>query len=226
MSVAAVKSSGFSRLSRPLLGVILSASMLTGCSMGIPGNGIAKSETRVVTSFDKIRSSGIGELDIHYGDKNEVVVTVDENLMDYVTTEVEDGVLKLNTTESINTSLGLHFDITVTELSAVSLSGVGDLHLHEVRGDTLKLTISGVGSVEADGQVKDLEVRVSGVGDADLQDLVAENVVVRVSGTGSAEVHADKKVDAKVSGVGGIEVHGDPETRESNSSGLGGVSFK
>lgn len=197
----------------------------TGCNSGIPGNGISKSETRTVGTFDKIDARGIGEFHVHYGAQPEVVVTVDENLLEYITTEVEDGTLTLGTSEGISTKVGLKFDITVTELSEVQLSGVGDLKLDEARGESLSVAVRGVGSVEVNGKVKDLEVRVAGVGDANLKDLVAENVTVRVSGTGSASVHADSSVDAKVSGVGGIRVYGNPETRTENVKGLGDVVF-
>lgn len=93
-------------------------------------------------------------------------------------------------------------------------------------GDSLDLSVSGVGSLTAIGQVTNADVRVSGVGSANLKQLVAEHVVVRVSGTGDANVHATNSVDAKVSGIGDIVIHGNPQSVNKTTSGIGDVVVK
>lgn len=211
----------------PALAILLSPLlMLTGCETGIPGNGIKKSEMRAVGTFHEIDTSGIGDLNIQFGDKTEVVVTTDENLLEYITAEVEDGRLKLGVSENISSRLGIHYDITVTELDQVALSGAGSIKLSGATGDQLGIRVSGVGNIDADGQVEELEVRVSGVGNANLEKLVAKKVDIKVSGTGGATVYASESVDAKVSGVGGIKVLGTPKDRTEKVSGLGKVSFE
>ena len=200
--------------------------LFVGCSIGIQGNGVAATDTREVSDFEGVKASGVASVTITVGQPKSVTVNVDENLMEYVETTVENNQLVISTSKSISPSLGLKVEITVPTLSEASVSGVGDIKVVDAAGESLKLRISGVGSIVAAGTVTNADVSVSGVGDADLTELKAENVVVSVSGTGDANVYASKSVDAKVSGVGDIVVYGNPETRNHSESGVGDVEFK
>jgi hypothetical protein len=195
----------------------------TGCNLGIPGNGVAGTEKRELDAFEKISLSGIGTATITVGQTQSVSVTVDENLLQYVVTEVKDGELRIDTTESISPKVPLAVTISVPSLAAAKVAGVGDIGISNASGESLTLGISGAGSLEAKGSVKSLEVNVSGVGDAKLGELQAESVTVSVSGTGSAEVHASKSVDAKVSGVGDIVILGNPPEVHKSTSGVGNI---
>lgn len=116
--------------------LVLACILSTGCSMGIPGNGVLKTESRTVTEFEKVQGSGIGDIEIAFGDETSVEVTTDENLLEYVSTEVVDGTLKLKTTENISTTEGLKFSIVVPKLTEATVSGVGDIRIDQVKGDT------------------------------------------------------------------------------------------
>jgi Putative auto-transporter adhesin, head GIN domain len=209
-----------------LLLVAFVCTLFAGCSIGIKGSGVSKTESREVADFEGVNASGVASVTITVGLPKSVSVTVDDNLMEYVETTVKDNKLSISTTKSINTSLGLNVEITVPTLNEATVSGVGDIRIVDAASETLKLKVSGVGNIEATGSVTNVDVSVSGVGDADLVELKAENVVVSVSGTGDANVFASKSVDAKVSGVGDIIVYGNPEVRKHNESGVGDVEFK
>ncbi len=200
--------------------------LITGCNFGVPGNGVAKIEDRQVDDFDSVSLRGIGSVNITVGEPKSVTVTVDENLMQLLETVVEDGELIIKSRKAIAPRVDLVVNISTPELNAGRVSGVGDMDITGATGDSLDLSVSGVGSLTATGQVTNADVRVSGVGSANLNQLIAENVVVRVSGTGDANVHATSSVDAKVSGIGDIVVHGNPQSVNKSASGIGDVVVK
>lgn len=201
---------------------------VAGCDVnfGIKGSGNIQTESRDVEAFHAVALSGIGDVNISFGETQSVSITTDDNLLPIIETTVEDGELRIRSKESINPSKSLQVEIVTTSLDAASVSGTGDINIVDARGEHLKLRISGTGDIQANGQVQNLNVTVSGVGDAEIKDLKAENVTVRVSGTGDAEVFASKSLDARVSGVGDITCYGNPSDVKQKASGIGDIEIK
>lgn len=197
-----------------------------GCQIGIKGSGVAKTETRELADFKSISNEAVGDVVVTIGDSQSVEVTIDDNLMPLLVTEVENGVLKIKTTGSFSTSIGLSVKVTVPSLESLRSSGVGSVKVDGLKSENFSVVLSGVGGISAKGEVKTLDVEVSGVGSADLGELVAEDVTVTVSGVGGAVVHATNSVNASTSGVGGIEVRGNPGDRKEKKSGVGSIKFE
>ena len=198
----------------------------SGCDIsisGTPGSGVAATEDRTGDDFHAVSVGGTGDVNITVGEEKSVVVTFDDNLIDMVETEVVNGELKITTTGSYRTSLGLDIQVTVPNLDAVTVSGVGDLTATNVSGPSMKVNISGVGEATINGEVEELDVTVSGTGDANLKDLIAKKVKVSASGTGDAVVYASESVDANASGTADIMVHGKPADIKQSSSGVSDI---
>ncbi len=209
-----------------LIPVLLLSLIVAGCQLGITGSGVSKTEQRNVEDFDSVSLSGTGDVTIQVGQPKSVEVTLDDNLIGLVETRVENGKLIISAKEMYNTKLGLKVKIGTPNLTAASVSGVGDMTILEATGDELELTVSGVGDITAKGTVKSVKANVSGTGDANLKDLIAETVSVSVSGVGDAKVNATKSVDATASGVGNVEIYGNPADVKRNASGVGSVTIK
>lgn len=197
-----------------------------GCQIGIKGSGVSKTETRQLADFKSISNEAVGDVIVTIGDTQSVEVTIDDNLMPLLVTEVENGVLKIKTTGSFSTSLGLNVKVTVPSLESLRSSGVGNTKIEGLKSDRFSIVLSGVGGISAKGEVKTLDVEVSGVGSAELSELVAEDVTVTVSGVGGAVVHATNSVNASTSGVGGIEVLGNPGDKKETRTGIGSIEFE
>ncbi len=200
-----------------------------GCDIsftGTPGSGVAATEDRTGEDFHAVSVGGTGDVDIVVGGEKSVTVTFDDNLLEMVRTEVVNGELRITTSGSYSSKVGLDIQVTVPTLDAVSVSGVGDLTVANVSGPLMNVSISGVGKATMSGEVDELDVSVSGTGDAHLKDLKAKKVKVRSSGVGGAIVHATESVDASASGTSDIKVHGNPEEVKQNSSGVGSVKIE
>ncbi len=197
---------------------------LSGCGVlrpGIPGSGISRCEFREVQPFEEINLSGFGTVNVFAGDTPTVRVTTDNNLLAHVETRVENGKLNIKPRGKIKPKTGLNVDVTVPRLTAARVSGAGDMNINDVVGDQLDLSISGVGNLNANGQVNNISTSISGAGDADLRQLYAENATVRISGAGDASVYASESIKARISGVGDVICYGNPTRVDQSISGVG-----
>jgi len=185
------------------------------------GSGIRQSEFRQVDSFNEVNLSGFGTVNVFAGDSPSVRVTTDDNLLHRINTYVENGTLKIQPRGLINPKTGLQVDVTVSRLTAAHVSGAGDMNINDVVGNRLELTISGAGTIKANGHVEDISARISGAGDADLQNLIAKNANVRISGAGDAKVYAAESIKARISGAGDVTCFGSPPNVEQKVSGAG-----
>lgn len=200
-----------------------------GCSMiqpRIPGSGISRSEYRQIQPFDEIELNGIGTVNVVAGSQPSLRVTTDDNLMQWVATEVKNGKLQIKPLRKIRPHSGLVIDVTVPNLTAARLTGAGDLNVDGVVSNQLELSISGAGELTARGQVAHISTKISGAGSANLQDLIAESAEVKISGAGNVDLYATKSIDARISGAGNVVCYGNPTDVKQQVSGVGSVQLR
>ena len=194
-------------------------------STTIEGSGVAASEARSVAAFDGVELSGSNDVVIHVGEAQSLRVSGDDNIVGRVTTDVQGGTLVIGTMPgSFTTRVPMRVEIAVPSLSALTLSGSGNVTVEGVAQPSVTVTLSGSGTVQASGTADDLEVTVSGSGEAMLADLVAKAVRAVVSGSGVIAVTATDSLDASVPGSGAIEYGGNPSSVTKDVTGSGDIS--
>ena len=191
---------------------------------GVQGSGKAGSETRDVSSFEKIEMRGAYDVEVKVGDKQHVEISGDDNLLKLVETSVKDGTLILSTKENVHPKTKLKVLISAPNLQAFSLKGAGDVNIQGVHEDNFTIDLRGAGDLTASGEAKKLDVTLKGAGDLKLYDLRAESASVDLSGAGDVNVYASKFLKAKVSGVGDLSYKGHPATVEKTKSGVGDIN--
>ena len=197
-----------------------------GRSRGIEGSGDLETRTLDLGDFDSIDVGGAFDLLVTQGDRYEVKVTIDDNLWDNLEARVHGHELSFDWDKRCDPDGHCRIEIITPKLKEVSVHGACDAEIHDFRGKSFKYVLSGAGSLEMDGEVEDLEIRVSGAGDADTRDLKARDVEIVVSGAGDASVYASHSIRARVSGVGSIEYYGDPEQKRTQVSGIGSIKAR
>lgn len=186
-----------------LLCVLLAA----GCTVG---TGEVAPEARDVGAFDAVVLETSGSVELTAGGRGAVEIEAQETILPLLTTEVVDGALRLGADGSFSTSRGITYRITTDELTAVTIAGSGDMDVTGLDGDVFDATISGSGTVQADGAVAELVVTISGAGDFAGEDLAARRADVTVSGSGDAVVDVAEDLRARVSGSGDVRYTGQP----------------
>ena len=188
-------------------------------------SGSVTSEQRDVSGFEEVELRGMGNLSIRQADSESLTVEAEEDVLPKIKTKVKNNRLiigpKRNTT--INTTEPIDYQLTVENLSALEVSGSGDVEAEGINTDELAVTISGTGDVEISGEADSQNVDVSGSGDYQAEGLESREASVDVGGSGSATVNVSDELDAEVSGSGSIEYIGEPTVRQ-DVSGTGEVS--
>jgi len=193
---------------------------------GIKGSGDMETRSFDLNDFSEIIVGGAFEVDVTFGDQQEIRVTIDDNLWDNLELEVKGDRLIIDWDEDCRPDSDCRLRLTVTSLEAMTIHGAADVDITDFEGDTFRFDLSGAADLEMSGKVDDLEIQVSGAGDIDTRDLQAQHVKVRISGAGNANITATESIDAKVSGVGNIKYWGDPKKERTNVSGMGHITAK
>jgi hypothetical protein len=227
---------------RPYAVLLLFVALLTvtACNAVIEGSGDLITETRKVSNFDRIDLSGSGEVIVTQGGSESLTIETDDNVMEHVKAEVEDGTLHLGFESGIRiiSPSRLVFAVGVDDLNSLSISGSGDVESDRIETDRLEAEVTGSGDIMiADLMAVEVMAEISGsgeihlAGDADAQnvsisgsgqyragDLCSESVEVTISGSGDATVCAAETLVSDISGSGSVAYYGSPSI---NSSGSG-----
>lgn len=187
---------------------LVTALLLAGLGCGKKGSGRVKEEAREVDPFHAIEIGGAATLKASIGPKQSVVIRTDDDLIDIVETEVDEGVLIIRTREGYSTSKGLEVTVVTPSLALVKVSGAAMASLTGIRGASLGIAVSGAGSVTARGKAEMIEIKASGSGRVDTTGLTAQEVTVRGSGAASTRVRAERSLDARVSGSARVRYTG------------------
>ena len=214
--------------------VALSASLLTACgdisiSFGddvskVKGDGKPATETRAVAAFTAIEATGVGRLKLLVGEADSLKISADENILPLIKSEVKDGVLVLSTTGATRSKTDIIFEATAKTIKRLENSGTVSINASGFNGGDLSVATSGVGSIALSGRVDSLKVELSGVGSLEADELTADRVTTNLSGVGSAAVRAQKSIHGSVSGIGSLTWKGTATEVSTNVSGIGRVS--
>ncbi len=211
----------------------------------VKGSGDVTSEEREVSSFSELEFSGVGDVYIELGDVEALRIEAEDNLLEYIETEVRGDKLEIGIRDRVNLQPEepINFYLTVKTLDSIAVSGLGDIEapafeatrfsvdisgagdvtLQDLTADKLVVSISGLGNlVVEDGTVGEQDVDISGAGDYEARDLESAEADVQLSGLGSATIWVTDYLNVEISGAGSVRYAGDPSV-ESSVSGLGDV---
>ena len=90
----------------------------------VKGNGNVTLQSKTVNSFNKIATGGSIDIAISQGNQEGVTIETDENLQQYIITEVKDNTLSIHVKDNISlTSTKLKVKIDCKKLEAISAGG-------------------------------------------------------------------------------------------------------
>jgi hypothetical protein len=226
---------------------VVTALLLTSCNNfnlgnGISGNGNVKTENRSITEkFTKISSNRGIEVLVDQDATTEVQVEADENLLQHITTKVENGTLVISSDENIDSAEKLIVHVktsTINGLEATSGSSISTKKT--ITGSAIQIKSSSGSEINAiveydkvssestsgsnitiSGKALNLTTSTSSGSTTDAGDLIANDVVSESTSGSSTEVHAAVVLSAHASSGSSIEYNGSPKevNKEENSGG-------
>lgn len=225
------------------LAVILT---VAGCNAILIGSGEVITETVPVSNFDRISLEGSGEVRITQDGVEALEVETHENIMEYVTVEVENGTLKLGLIDVERTILPrkLIFYVSVDDLTSLAVAGSGGIEAESLKATQLDAAVAGSGQIRitnleagavkasiggsgeidlAGGEAAEQVVSIGGSGKYQAGEVCSASVAVSISGSGDATVCATESLEADISGSGSVNYHGQP-TIDVSTTGSGSVN--
>lgn len=201
---------------RPLALLGALGALGAGCSLHlnetVHGSGAPTSEIRSEgASFTTLVVEGPIECVVEVGGATTwVSVHGDDNLLEYLETIVDDGVLLVRIAPGIRLEPTPRVEVLVPDLARVDLEGSGAVRVAGVTGERFECNLAGSGELSASGRVEVLTVERDGSGDLDLTELVAEEALVDSDGSGYVYVHATRELEVDLSGSGRVVYRGTP----------------
>ena len=131
------------------------------------GNGQLVQASRPVSGISGVNHAADGSLRIILGSTESLTIEAESNLLPYLETFVEGGILqtRVNTDVHLRETRPIRYVLTVTGLDSITLSGLGDVSMADLRTDQLALTMAGVGKIVVSGLAADtLTTSLLGVG--------------------------------------------------------------
>jgi hypothetical protein len=212
----------------------------------ISGNGKVVKQNREVSDFSGLKvATGIDAV-ITQGDKESVTVEADENLQDYIKTEVIDGKLKIYSDKNIRHAKEKKVYIEYKKLQSIDISSAGDVEGNNtlvtdaldvqmssagnlnlaLEAESLEITISSAGDARLSGKVDAFKADLSSAGDLNAYELEAKTGDIRVSSAGSAQVFITEEASFQCSSAGNIRYKGEPRIKNISTSSAGSVNKK
>lgn len=213
----------------------------------IKGNGNKTKITRTTSEYDGIKCAGSFDFILIYGEEGKISIEGEENLLEYIITEVKDNNLIIKTQKGIDLKTSFNKGIKITipfkDISEMSLAGSGDLwNIDRINSENFEVSLSGSGDVILDINTNYLKASIAGSGDLTLKgnttnldakvarsgdlhgfDLKSNNTDISLAGSGEAKVNSKDNLKARVAGSGDIVYRGNPKT-DTKVAGSGSIT--
>ncbi len=207
---------------------------------GVKGNGNIIKKHIDVKDFTEVDISGAYKIILTQGDKNDMVLEADENLMKYLKVTNEGNELEVKVSKSINPSKTPRIYMTFKTLNSIelsgacSISGANDMKFNELnleasgaskialnmKADKLKMELSGASSVKLQGKADEVYISCSGAGTFSAEDFLINICDIELSGAANAKVYVTGTLGYEVNGASHLLYKGSPKITKSEVSGV------
>jgi hypothetical protein len=233
--------------------LIIGLFLITACGLStiqdsreeITGSGNVITESREVSGFDSVSHTGIGRVIIDQGDQESLTIEADDNILEYITSEVKSGNLVLSFNEDVRfeSTSSITFNVGAKEIVELNSTGTGSIEIDELSTDNLNFSTSGTGSIsigsltandlavnangtgdiQLAGNVETQEINRVGTGDYDAPDLESKTAIVKATGTGSVVIWVLDSLDVEITGTSKVSYYGSPNVTQ-DISGTGSLT--
>jgi hypothetical protein len=209
----------------------------------VPSN-VQLTQERAVSGFTRVVFAAFGQLTIQQGDTESLTIRTADNLLPLIRTAISGDVLTIDVPDQVRFGgfPQATFTLTVRNVNALSLNGVGSILVQGLNSPSLSLSQEGAGTISLSGLTTDnLVVELNGTGDIAVAgsaqsqtatvsgagnylagDLRSETAIVTLRGIGDMTVWATTTLNANLSGIGTLSYWGSPTITE-QKDGIGGL---
>lgn len=192
------------------------------------GSGDVIKKTFKVDNFHGLKIGGAFDVYLRQGDKQDVTLVADDDIMENLKATVSGGILKIKSDYDMKNPTELKAFITVKDLNSIELSGACELEgkntiitkdlLMKVSGASdaeltvrcsdLRITASGASDLKLSGDAAALEIDASGASTIKAEKLLAAQADIESSGASTVKIDVAESLIAKASGASTILYRG------------------
>ncbi len=229
----------------PVISLVFLLSSVTSCIPGptVTGDGNITKEQRDVDSFDKIKVTRGLNVYLSQGDEQKLTVEADENLMEYIETEVDDNTLTVSSSAMIRRAKSLKVFVTITDLTEIratagsnvnseDIISCNDLDISGSAGSNIKLKInaddidvsaSSGSNITLEGKADGSELKASAGSNIKAEELKTGECEAKTSSGANIWIKVTDEFEGRASSGGNIFYYGNPKTTNIEKSSGGNV---
>lgn len=201
------------------------------------GSGSFGSATQQANGFNGIRLETFGEVQLIQSSKEGFKMEGDDNLLQFIETKVEDGMLiiRTKTDQPLPATKPPRFYITLRDLKrieipasgivnaqepiefdqlTIDIAGEGLVNLPQVKGRKVETSITGSGDVTLGGTLEEDFLQLFGSGAYHTSQLITQKTEINFTGSGTAYVAPKALLKVKITGDGVVQYFGSPQIEQ------------
>jgi hypothetical protein len=190
----------------------------------VKGSGNVVTQTREITGFSAVEVGGAMDVEIVAQKDFSVEIEGDDNLLEFVRTEVRGDTLYIGSHKRFSTNGRIKIRISAPDVERIDVSGASNLALTNVRNGALSIGSSGASKIRVSGETGNLKVDMSGASKLDAAGLRSENATVDASGACAMNVFVSGDLKADLSGASKVNYSGNPKNVVRKVSGASSVT--
>lgn len=187
------------------------------------GSGNMATERREIGDFSKIDVSHVFQVEVTAQSNYSVEVEADDNLLQYVKTEVRGGTLHIELDHRVKTGNPMRVRVSAPNIDRIEATGASRVNVSNLKNGELAIDTSGASKVSINGETGNLIVDISGASSVDAASLTAATANIDASGASNVTVNAANELIADASGASRINYLGSPKVSK-HTSGAASVS--
>ena len=214
----------------------------------IKGNGNVVTIERTTNDYDGISVGGFYHVELVDGNEGKITLTGEDNILDYIETEVKGGILVIKAKNNKNLipsrGEGVFITIPFESINSVKGSGSGKIigkktietnsfkvgtsgsrHVElNVKSSSVSVSTSGSSKIQISGTADKLEVKSSGSSNVGTYELEVDKATLTLSGSSDARIAVEESINARISGSGHVRYRGNPQKINTKTSGSGKIT--
>jgi hypothetical protein len=215
----------------------------------IRGNGISSEKTYTLNGpvsyveLDKYLFANL-QIEQTQSDSDAIVISGDENLIDQVKYDLQDGRLTLSSLNPLRSENNLIIRLQSKNLKGIRSTIAGNIQMNRAfTGDELNIDLNGPGNLQADslyvrsltvhsegigsirlvGKANKANFDMKGVGGINAFELPSDTVYAYVQGVGSIKCNPTEYLEGRLQGIGTITYKDEPKVTNITKDGIGKI---
>ncbi len=223
-----------------LIVVAAAVSLTTSCRMSCKkGSGEVTSDSRKVANFDAIHVKGAYKVILRQDSSNNLKITTDNNLLEYIEASVSGGTLEITSDKNICASQEAVIEVGVRNLKQIEGAGAvkfvteGQLHTSDIalkldgsgsvdlnlNAAKVSTVVNGSSEINLKGQAASHVIKVAGTGKLRALDFVVGDYTVETTGASDCQINVLKSLTVDTKGAADIQYRGNPASVKNNETG-------